>query len=93
LKIKNKPRYEVGDYVEIFTGEFSKNKTDIMRIVNTVTIEYSNRNVYQYEGVLIEDENNPDFDVNHEFPTEDYIIRKLTPEEVELYRATKNYNL
>jgi len=93
----NKPRYNIGDYVEGFSNDFSNKEIDVMRIIDVIfVVEHDGRNVYQYECVLIEDEvneNNPEFDVNHIFTTEDYIIRKLTPEEVELYRDTNKYNL
>ena len=91
----NKPKYNIGDYVETFPGEYSNKKTDIMRILDRIIIKHEGRNVYQYQVVLIDDEDEYDNngDINCEYPTEDYIIRKLTPEEVKLYRATNKYNL
>lgn len=93
----NKPIYNIGDYVEGFSNEFSNKEINVMRIIDMIFVdEYDGKNVYQYDCVLIEDEvdeSNPEFDVNHIFTTEDYIIRKLTPKEVELYRVTNKYNL
>jgi len=78
-----KPIYSVGDWVETKTGLIM-----IITDIDTV-VKRGDRaeNVYQYEGVLY---NNVD---NFCYYTEDYIIRKLTEEEVELYKNAQKYNV
>lgn len=80
----NSPKYNVGDWVET-------KRTTIMIITDIDTVarrgEKAQNDVYQYEGVLY---NNAD---EFLYIIEEYIERKLTEEEIEIYKNTQKYNL
>lgn len=86
------PKYKVGDYVEIQQYK----ETDIMVILDIQTIDYrdnvdrEDRRAYQYEGGL-EHVGYEEDEIT--FVMEEYIIRKLTLEEVELHKNMNKYNL
>lgn len=86
------PKYKVGDYVEI---ELYKDTTimvitDIDTIVLNDHVAHTDRKIIQYEGEI---ERNDDIENEVIYVLEDNIIRKLTTEEVELYKNMEKYNL
>lgn len=86
------PLYQIGDYVEI---ELYKDTNimlinDIDTIVLRDNVTHTDRKIFQYEGEI---ERNDDIENEVIYVLEQYVIRKLTPEEVELYKNMEKYNL
>lgn len=94
----NPPKYKIGDYVETYSNEHKKTETDVVRITNIDIIKHNGRNIYQYEGISVDDDDDDldeytDLSDVISYYLEDYIIKKMTKEEVEIYKSTNKYNL
>jgi len=63
--------------------------TDIDPIVLKDHVSHTDRRIIQYEGEI---ERNDDIENEIIYVMEEYIIRKLTPEEVEEYKLKQNIN-
>ena len=64
--------------------------TDIDPIVLKDHVSHTDRRIIQYEGEI---ERNDNIENEVIYVMEEYIIRQLTKEEVELYKNQEKYNL
>lgn len=82
---KSPPKYKLGDAIEIKEGSVHNYNVKYLVITD---VDYIKNDVIQYEGVNLF---NPGGD--YFYILEEYIIRKLSDEEIELLKSSNKYNL